>query len=102
MVKSEVFTNFPLWTCIKKNQHNHFWVHGHSSWSIFYLHLVRGPKALIDVLRKSDHGSWTMEKGHLSWSDLTVHIVNRPLVEHHSQTFCTHEPGAVRFHANGN
>ena len=28
------------------NQHIHFLVHGHSSWSMVGLHLVRGPKAL--------------------------------------------------------
>ena len=31
---------------ILKNQHIHFLVHGHSSWSTFSLHLVRGPKSL--------------------------------------------------------
>ena len=34
-----------FWACIyKKNQHLHFLVHGHSSWSTFGLHLVRGPR----------------------------------------------------------
>ena len=28
------------------NQHNHFLVHCHSSWSTFGLHLVKGPKTL--------------------------------------------------------
>ena len=31
---------------ILKNQYIHFLVHGQSSWSIFGLYLVRGPKAL--------------------------------------------------------
>ena len=35
-----------FWAYLKKNQHFHFLVHGHSSWSTFGLHLVRGPKAL--------------------------------------------------------
>ena len=30
----------------KNNQHIHFFMHGHSSWSTFGLHLVRGPKAI--------------------------------------------------------
>ena len=30
----------------KKNKLIHFLVHGHCSWSIFGLHLVRGPKDL--------------------------------------------------------
>ena len=29
-----------------ENQHIRFWVHGHSSWSTFGLHPMRGPKAL--------------------------------------------------------
>ena len=30
-----------------KNQHIHFWVHDHSSWSTIGLHLVRDPKAFL-------------------------------------------------------
>ena len=65
----------------KKNQHIHFWVHGHSSWSTFGSHLVWGPKTLyIDIFEKLDHGCWSMEKDHLPWSDFMVHGVNWPLV----------------------
>ena len=39
------FKHYPFWRYIKKNQHVHFLVHGHSSWSTFDFHLVRGPKA---------------------------------------------------------
>ena len=38
--------NCHFWTYIKKNQHNHFVVRGHSSWSTFNIHLVKSPKAL--------------------------------------------------------
>ena len=38
------------WNCpldiYQKNQHIHILVHGHSSLSIFSLHLVRGPRVL--------------------------------------------------------
>jgi hypothetical protein len=56
-----LFQNCHFWAYIKKNSTFTFWVHGHSSWSTFSLHLVRGSKALrIDFLfRKSDHGRWT-------------------------------------------
>ena len=65
---------------LNENQHIHFRVHGHSSWSTFSLYLVRGPKAhQNDVLKKWDHGSWTMRKGHLPGSDFTLHDVNQPL-----------------------
>ena len=40
------FQNCLFWTYNKKNQHIHFLMHGHSSWSTFGIHLVRGPKAL--------------------------------------------------------
>ena len=47
MVKLEFFFKTTLFGHIlQKNQHIHFLVHGHSSWSTFGLHLVRGPKAL--------------------------------------------------------
>jgi len=38
--------NFLFWTYIKKNQHIHFLVHGHFSWSMLGLHIVRGPNVL--------------------------------------------------------
>jgi hypothetical protein len=52
------FQIFPFWTYIKK--HIHFLVHGHSSWSTFNSHLVRGPKTFYNwfFLR-----NWTMEVG---------------------------------------
>ena len=55
--------NWPFGAYIYKKNHIHLLVHGHYSWSTFGLHLVKGLKALlIDILKKSDHGSWTMEK----------------------------------------
>ena len=49
-----------------KNQHIHFLVHGHSSWSSFGLHLMRGPKALyIEILR-----NWTKDKRPSSMAQL--------------------------------
>ena len=66
----------------KKNQHIHFMVHGHSSWSTFGLHPVKGPWLSKLFFLKSD-GSWTMNSDHwifhLPWSNFMVHIVNRPL-----------------------
>ena len=38
------FQNCPFWAYIKINQHNHFLMHGRSSWSTLGLHIVRGPK----------------------------------------------------------
>ena len=47
LVNMEFFSlNLPFLGIFKKNQHIHFLVHGHSSWSMFGLHLVRGPKTL--------------------------------------------------------
>ena len=40
------FFKLPFLDICYKNQHIHILVHGHSSWSTFGLHLVRGPKAL--------------------------------------------------------
>ena len=64
------------------NQHIHFLVHDHSTYSTFSLHLVRGPKTLsiefFEKIRpwmldpKSDH-----EKYHLPCSDFMVHDVKR-------------------------
>ena len=48
-----VSQNCPFFIIYLKNQHIHFLVHDHSSWSTFGLHLVRCPKALqIDFLFK--------------------------------------------------
>ena len=60
-------SKLPFLDMDSKTQHIHFLVHGHSSWSTFGLHLVRGPKALqIDFLRNQtlEVGPWsqTMEK----------------------------------------
>jgi hypothetical protein len=38
-----IFGVFLMIDNIKKIQHLHFLVHGHSSWSTFDLHLVKGP-----------------------------------------------------------
>ena len=47
MIKFELISqNYRFWTYIKKNQQNQFMAHGHSSWSTFGLHPLRGPKAL--------------------------------------------------------
>ena len=45
------------------NQHIHFFVHGHSSWSTFTLHLVRGPNDFIIWILRNH----TMEVGPWSW-----------------------------------
>ena len=69
---------------LKKSAHS-FLVHGHSSWSTFNLHLLRGPKALeVYFLRNwtmdVELSSRTMEKGHFPWSDFMVHGVNQTLL----------------------
>ena len=47
MVKLEFFSfKTTLLGHVSKSKHIHFLVHGHSSWSTFDLHLVRGSKAL--------------------------------------------------------
>ena len=53
------FQNCPFWTYIFfiENQHMHFWVHGHFSWSTISVHLVRRPK----TLRMHLFRNWTME-----------------------------------------
>ena len=78
------FHKSPFWACIKI-QHIHFLVQGHSSWSTFGLHLVRGPrlsKLFFLWSRTMEVGRWTqtIDKGHLPWSDFMVHSVNRPWV----------------------
>jgi hypothetical protein len=45
-----------------------FWVHGYSAWSMFYLHLVRGPKTFRIAfskiwLWKCDHGKTSSSMG---------------------------------------
>ena len=62
----------------------HFLVHGHSFWSMFGLHLVRGPKPLkiaffIYFFQKSDHGSVTIKKCHLGMEQLYVPCCKQPL-----------------------
>ena len=46
LVFSFLFKNTFFENKLEKNQHIHFLVHGHSSWSTFDLYLVRAPKAL--------------------------------------------------------
>ena len=41
-----IFFKLSFLIYIKLNQQIHFLVHGHSSWSTFGSHLMRGPKAL--------------------------------------------------------
>jgi hypothetical protein len=79
MVKLEFFINFFLFGHVlkikNKNQHIHFLVHDHSSWSTSGLYLVRGPR----LSKRSFLKSRTIEKGPLPWSDFMVHSVKRPL-----------------------
>ena len=77
------FSKLPFLGIYYKIQHIHFLVHGHTSWSTFDLHLVRGPKALwIDFFKKSDNGSWTVKsdygKGSSFMIQLHVYGVNQP------------------------
>ena len=44
--KKKKFKTALFWTFKKKNQHIHFLVHGHFSWSMFDLRLVKGPRTL--------------------------------------------------------
>ena len=53
-----IFSKLPFWACIQKYQHIHFWVHGHSSWSTFGLHLVRGPR--LSKLYFQEVGPWKL------------------------------------------
>ena len=40
------FQKCPFWAHMKKSQHIHFLMHGHFSWSMVDLHIVRSPTAL--------------------------------------------------------
>ena len=53
------FQKCPFWACIKKNQHIHILVHGHSSRSTFGLHLVRGPR--LSKLIFQEVGPWKLD-----------------------------------------
>jgi hypothetical protein len=60
-------------------------VHGHSSWSTFGLHLVKGPwtmKTNILVTRTMEVVPWNgpTQNRPLTWDDFMVHSVNRPLM----------------------
>ena len=57
---------------LNKNRHIHFLVHGHSSWSTYGVHLVRGPRLQNQFVKKSDHGSWTMNSNHWKRSSSMV------------------------------
>ena len=46
-----ILPKLPFWDIYIKDQHIHFLVHGHFSWSTFSLHLVKGPKALNAFFR---------------------------------------------------
>ena len=35
---------------------------------------------MVEYMKESDHGSWTMEKGDLPWSNVMVDGVNRRLL----------------------
>ena len=63
------------------NQYVHFWVHGHSSWSTFGLHLVKDPKAFyFDFLRVLTMEVGPLTKAIFHGSEFMVHGVNRPYV----------------------
>jgi len=64
---------------ILKNQHIHFWVRAYFSWSMFGLHLVKGPKAskmqFLEIRPwKCDH-----ENCPFRWDNFIVHDINNPL-----------------------
>ena len=53
--KTKYWSNFNFFTSAlfghmlkEKNQHIHFLVYCHSSWSTFGLHVVRGPKTFVN------------------------------------------------------
>ena len=59
-------------------------MHGHSSWSTFGLHLVKGPwtmKTNILVTQTMEVIPWSRptQNRPLTWDDFMVHSVNRPL-----------------------
>ena len=59
MVQLEIFSRLAFLGIFGKKPNTFALGHGHSSWSTFTVHLVRGPKALqIDFLKKVDHGLW--------------------------------------------
>ena len=49
------FSKFPFVNIYYKNQSIYFLMHGHSSWSTFSIHQVRGAKALEIGPWKLDH-----------------------------------------------
>jgi hypothetical protein len=54
-------------------------VHGHFSWSILGLHLVRGPKAFnMQFYLEIGPLSVTMNKSPMTWDNFVVHDVNNP------------------------
>jgi hypothetical protein len=61
-----------LGTCWKINTFI-FLVYGHSSWSTFSLHLVRGPKALNTIFFK-EIGPWRKATFHGPWCQATLII----------------------------
>ena len=68
------FQKCPFWGIYLKNQHIQFFVHGHSSWRKFVLHLVRDPKTM-------EVGPREEKKHHLPWSDfMMIHGVNWPFI----------------------
>jgi hypothetical protein len=81
MVKLYIFLSFiPTFFghILKKTQHIHFLMHGHSSWSTFGLHLVRTLKNFVNWFlfetgpwmldHKTDYGTKTIFHGPTSWS----------------------------------
>ena len=69
------FPKLPFLGIYETHQHVHMLVHGHSSWSTFGLHLVKGPKGFVHQVFLRNR---TMEKGHLPWPGFMSHGVNGP------------------------
>jgi hypothetical protein len=66
MVKNEEnFQKYIFLDIYSNNQQVNFLVHGHFSWSMFILHLVRGPKAL--KLHFQDIGPWKCDHEVRPW-----------------------------------
>ena len=94
-VKLDFFFKTTIFGHVLKNQHIHFWVHGHSSLVHIWFTPSEGPKGFVNwFFKKPDHGSWTwcrtMKKDHLPWSNFMVHGVNWPLFQIPPHFGCVH------------
>ena len=80
-------------TNIQKNKPIHIMVYGHFSWSMFGLHRVKGPKALIfSFFYKSNHEVWLWQNDiwHQtnSWSIINNPLLNKKFGIHVSSLLC--------------